>query len=100
MRVVLGLAERYQPRSVKPRNTSEPKPQPLPREHGASNRHAFSSHMTAEHATVPRVRSPDVKKSNLATNSFSVPNINSIGPHVHANVGQSLSQTISHPLGE
>ncbi len=100
MRVVLGMAERYQPRSVKPRSASDPKPQSLPREQGASNRYAFNSHMTADRATVPRIHSTDVrKKSNLAANSFSVPNINSISPHVHASMGQSLSQNIT-PLGE
>ena len=105
MRVVLGIAERYQPRSVKPRSASDPKPfsvsqQNLSRDNTGLNK--YVSHMT-DHVPVIRTHSPDApflaKKSNLTTNCFSVPNISSLNAHMNMGAGQSLSQT-TPPVGE
>ena len=99
MRVILAMAERYQPRSVKQRSVSDPKPyavvqqqsrMPYHRDHTPPDR-GSSYHMTPEHSPpiAPRMRSPDgfrprsqnILSSSLAANSFSVPNMASLNVH-------------------
>lgn len=102
MRVVLAIAERYQPKSVKPRSVSEPKPYPgnqppsgsyLP-DSEASNRTPVEGHVTAnnnqpgDHMTLTPVASaadtrPFVRTwSGMKSNSTSVPNINGLSSRV------------------
>ena len=103
MRVILALAERYQPRSVKQRSVSDPKPYVVSPHHTSPAHYLrdrtppdrFSAHMTsAEYPpppAAPRTRSPDeirprtqnVKSfsSLAAANSFSVPNMASLNVH-------------------
>ena len=107
MRVILALAERYQPRSVKQRSVSDPKPYPViqhqgqvhsQREHNTQDQFSTREHVTPERPppVAPRTRSPDDLQSrahNLgsslaAANSFSVPNMASF--NVHARPGPRL----------
>ena len=100
MRVVLALAERYQPRSVKQRSVSDPKPYAVfqqqghahfNRDHTPPDRFSTRDHMTPDRPPpiAPRTRSPDefrprshnVMSSSLAANSFSVPNMASLNVH-------------------
>ena len=108
MRVVLALAERYQPRSVKQRSVSDPKPYAIAQHHTRAHFQRdrtppdrFS--MRGDHMTsagdrpppvAPRTRSPDEirpRAQNLksfsslaAANSFSVPNMASLNVHAHS----------------
>ena len=106
MRVILGIAERYQPRSVKQRSASDPKPFSVSQQHLVRDYVTTSkqgNHVT-DHVPVMRKHSPDApllaaRKSNLVTNCFSVPNISNLNPHTQMGAGQSLSQNVPH-VGE
>ena len=86
MRVVLAIAERYQPRSVKPRSASDPKQAP--------SHNAPRDHMSRGGYPINRAHSPDQIQhlrpsfqAPLAANSFSVPNMSAI----------SRSRSLSQP---
>ena len=92
MRVVLAIAERYQPRSVKPRSGSDPKQLPP---HNAPR-----DHMSRGGYPANRVHSPDQIQhprpsfqAPLAANSFSVPNMSAISRT------RSLSQPVDYMSG-
>ena len=117
MRVILAMAERYQPRSVKQRSVSDPKPYSVmqqqnrmhhqQRDHTPPDRLPHRDHMTPEYSppTAPRTRSPpngfrlqshNVMSSNsLAANSFSVPNMASLNIHVRPAPAPPPSRPIS-----
>lgn len=102
MRVILATAERYQPRSVKSRSSSDPKPpSPYDRQHVAHSQSTEWYHTTSDRPPIPRSSSPDNRfqmvrvqspdqlrrdVSSLAANSFSVPNMAALSR------GPSLSQ--------
>lgn len=105
MRVVLAIAERYQPRSVKPRTGSDPKE--LQQQQSVHHMTQGGNHVTQNqdqltqdgypanrsHSPDQLHRSQSAYQTSLPTSSFSVPNV-SVFPR-----SRSLSQPVDHTPG-
>ena len=76
MRVILAIAERYQPRSVKPRSSSDPKSAAQQHVHHVTKEGSPDrSHMTKPGSPDNHMTNSGHDVSRLAANSVSVPNM-------------------------
>ena len=82
MRVILAIAERYQPRSVKQRSTSDPKAygviqQPPPRDHMTSDRIHYRDHVTSE-------QQQQQQRYQYSSSQYPDPEWNQAGPPIRS----------------